>query len=116
MKERITIEYVAGGQPGPYADTRDIVRVQFERTDPMKVGPDLPFIPSYMGEEAAVQHLLGLGCGFVTKQERKSHWDTYLEYLKPINPKKASEIIPYGDPSQEVSDIWEFKTVTPFTD
>jgi hypothetical protein len=112
-KSRITTEVVRAGQSRPYADTEYVVQVTFEFCGQLSKD----FQPSYTSKNYALLRLAKIN-GFVStpKAERKDHFETYLDYVKPIEPKRASEVIPLGDPDQEVAYIWEFRTVSPFTD
>jgi len=115
VKERITIETLASGQSRAYADTIRHVRVSFERVPWNK--PDGELEPAFMSEEAVRRRLPGLGCGFTAKSRSEVEWvDTRLDWLKSMDGKPASEVIPHGDPNQMCGSIWEFHTTTPSTD
>lgn len=116
MKYRFTIEVLRSGQPRPYADTEHVARVTFEHTD-WKT-PRGPFEPWYMTEDIAQDYLSIPGSGYVraTRKETKDWYSTYLDYVRPLDAKSASEVIDGGDPNRKVASVWEFRTVTPFTD
>lgn len=117
-KFRFTVEILASGQPRPYADTIRHVRVTFEHVPWDSKSGELE--PDFMGEEAARRWLAGIPCaGFVGTARNGLDWkwpETYLAWLKPIDGKPASEIIPHGDPNQICAAVWEFQTNSPFTD
>lgn len=114
MQHRYTIKVIASGQPRAYADSISVVQIQFEHS--FHTEGDLK--PHYVSEATARRQLLRMECGFfeTIKRERIHGLDPYLEYLNPMNPKTAAEIISGGNPKQILSDVWEFKTVHPFTD
>ena len=116
MKHRYTVETLQTGQTKPYGDTVHRVLVTFEMI-PYR-GPQVDYQPMWMSENAVRDFLPNLKCGFmnVEREQRKHGLDTYLDYLKPVNPKKASEIIPQGSPEQVQSHQWEFQVVTPWND
>jgi len=115
MKQRVTTEILASGQPRPYADTINHVRVSFESVPWDSKSGELE--PSFMSEEVARQRLLYSGCGFTEKMKADVEWyATRLDWLKPIDGKPASELIPHGDPSQICASVWEFHTTSPYTD
>lgn len=125
-QERITVNYIASGQPRAYADSRQITRVQFERTPsmwspawPSEVKPeDIPWEPNYMNAKFAEDKLRRMGFLGTTpwKKDTKHGLDSYIEYIKPINPKKGGEVLKWGDPNEDVGDVWEFYIVQPFCD
>lgn len=117
-KERITIDYVASGQPRPYADSRSITRVQFERTNPMHSGPDLPFEPNYMSAKTAEMWMRNrgiIGKDLLWKKDIKHGLESHIVYIKPLNPKKLGEVSRFQS-DEEVSDIWEVYCCSPYCD
>lgn len=115
-KQRFTVEVLASGQPRAYADTIHHVRVTFETSNWLKANGDLE--PMYMTEERAREMIKALPLtGWVEKTKKDCEWwETRLDWLKPIDAKLSSDVIPYGDPKQTVANIWEFHTTSPFTD
>ena len=114
-KHRITIEILASGQPRAYADNEYRARVSFEATG-LQSG-EQPLVPQYMSEEAARRQLLRCGCNFIERLRKDATWpQSYLDWLRPVDPKLASEIIEKGDPKQTVASTWEFQVTTPYTD
>ena len=117
MKHRFTVETLASGQLRPYADTIHHVRVTFEHVPWNSKSGELE--PWFMGEDAVRGDLEMMPlAGFTSKTRGDVYsWsDTYLEWLKPIDGKPASEVIPHGDPKQICASVWEFRTVSPYTD
>lgn len=116
-KHRFTVEVLASGQPRPYADTIHHARVTFEHVPWDSKTGELE--PAFMGEDAAIRALEKMPyAGFINREKGALYsWpDTFLNWLKPIDGKPASEVIPHGDPSQICGSVWEFQTTTPFTD
>jgi hypothetical protein len=116
MKHRITIDTIQSGQPEPWGAHILVVQVAFEWTPPLKPGSD--FVPQFMSPDTARSYLKNLPIGFVENErhERRDPFQSYLDYLKLIDPKSADQVIPNGDPHQALASTWEFKVVTPFTD
>ena len=116
MKQRFTVEVLASGQPRAYADTIHHVRVTFENTNWMKPNGDLE--PMYLTDETARQLIKAIPhTGFTEKTQKDSEWwQTRLDWLKAIDAKPSSDVIPYGDPKQTVASVWEFHTTSPYTD
>ncbi len=117
--QRFTVETLASGQPRPYADHLWHVRVSFESTD-FQTGE---LAPRRMDEASARRYLKALPCAFteLTRADKRgkgedAHYQTHLDWLKPIDGIPASEAISHGDPNQTVASVWEFQTTTPFTD
>jgi hypothetical protein len=119
MTERYTIETLQSGQPRAYADTVHVVRVTFEWTGAFA---NEPLGPNWMSEEAARNRLKTLPCGFMdTKRADAGFLGNYLEYLRPVDPKTAKEVVaeqrfPLYAPDAILASTWEFKVVSPFTD
>lgn len=112
---RYTIETLTSGQPRPYADHEHLRRVTFE----WKIRGDTEFKPQYIDEELAKFRLDRMPCGFITRRRNDPDWkwpDSYLKEFKAIDPKRADEVIPYGDPDQVVAATWEFLIISPCTD
>lgn len=80
------------GQPRPYANTEYVVLCEF----------DQPLSET----EVRVFFLQHTKIGFTNTPRigRKDHFDTYLDYLRPINLIDGK------------ADRWEFRTVSPYTD
>src|SRR5262247_3779687 len=111
---RITYETIRAGQPQAYADTEHVVRVTFEHVPHNSTTDNL--VPMWMDEGSAREHYLKRVPGYIAQTRRdnfqklgslEGHFASYLDYVKPIGPRKASAIIPGGDPNQMVSYIWE---------
>lgn len=121
--KRYTVNTIRSGQPRAYADSCLTVRVTFEETDPMLVSSDT-FLPNYLSAQTVEGILTNiLKCGFIStrRQERSHGLESYLDYLKPIDPKKIgdpdfNEKRVFGKPGTEVSHVWEFQVISPFTD
>lgn len=115
-KYRTTLEVLRSGQPRPYADTEYVARVSFERTDIFRP-KDLEFHPAYMSMEIALSKLKGVEGYTERKRSGGNDWHmTYLDYVKMIDVKTADMVLKGGDPHQLVAYIFEFRTVTPYTD
>lgn len=113
---RVTTEILRAGQPRAYADSETVARVTFESTR-WDSSSDRELHPSFLSEETASRRLLGLQCGFCERRRGGGHpLETYLDYLRPVDGRPASEVIQYGDPDQIVASVWEFRVVSPFTD
>lgn len=111
--QRYTVETIQNGQPRPYADTVRHVRVSFERGGPSPKQIE----PAFMQEAVVRSFLKTLMCGFTEKSKDEVDWfETRLDWLRPMDGKPASEVIPHGDPNQTVASVWEFHTTSPFTD
>lgn len=107
MKTRYTVEVLASGQPRPYADSRQHVRVIFEIVS-YKTGE---WEPWDIKQEAIIrERLLGLKCGFVEfrypkdcadpkKPSASEYFKTRLDWLKQTAPG-----------------VWEFHTTSAYTD
>lgn len=115
-KHRFTVEVLAAGQPRPYADTIHHTRVIFEHVPWDAKGGD--FQPLYITEDRARSLLKEIPyANFIERTKQDAEWwETRLDWLKPIDPKLASELISFGDPKQTLASIWEFHTTTAFTD
>jgi len=85
---KLTYEAIAAGQPGPYQDSRWVCRVTFEEP-----------VTEKQAREIIAEHPLGYTAE--TKETREGWWSTYLAYFRQVD---------------DDGKIWEFKTVTPFTD
>ena len=116
-KRRVTIEVLRSGQPRPYADSESITRVTFEWVH-MFLGGEMQ--EDYMDEATVRSRLtrLGLLPDLPTRSERKHGLDGYIDYVKPIDPRVAKDVMPhpYGDPTRTVGHIWEFRIVSPYCD
>lgn len=114
-KRRITIETLRSGQPRAYADSEHVVRVTFEHTPWNDQSGE--FAPDYKQESYVREELASLRTGFTPKSRSEAGYlASYLDYLRPVDPKTADELIPGGDPSQTLGSVWEFRVVSPFTD
>ena len=124
---RVTIMYIASGQPRAYADSRTINRVLFEHTPPRwapyslkEVKADaVPWQPHYLDEQAAEISLRSVGgLGKVLwKKDIKHGLESHLVSITPIDPKKAKDAgITWGDPERMMSDVWEYYICQPYTD
>lgn len=116
-KHRFTVEVLASGQPRAYADTICHVRVSFENV-PWN-SKDGELVPSHMSEEAArglLEKMPYAGFTSKTKGPGCEWWEKRLDWLKPIDGKPASEVIPHGDPKQICASVWEFHVTSPYTD
>lgn len=113
-KERVTIDHVYGGQPRAYADSIYITRVFFEHVNswaPIErkdTGEDMQrgeWEPWDMDEKYIRERLLGLKCGFTefdysgSDHSMSAYFTLRLVYLKKLAPG-----------------LWEFKTLSAFTD
>ena len=102
MKQRVTWEILASGQPRPYADSIHRVRVTFEHEGSFDLPPgEWAATKMYSGqyEERVREILRVLPVGFTDNMKPKEWWTTRLNYLKEVSPG-----------------VWEFQTTTPFTD
>ncbi len=104
MTYRIDLEYLASGQPRPYADSRSHVRITFTYFfawlgDPKDARSE--WRPrDHFTEEEVKAILLTLKCGFPTKPNEESDWAApKLQYLKKTAPG-----------------VWEFYTTSAYTD
>jgi len=127
-KYRVTWEVLRSGQPRPYADTEYVVKVIFEHVPWNSKTKD--FEPWYMDDDQAREELAKIpGWSSTTRGTWRNHYldsvkllpwcnhfDTYLDYVKPLQVITADLVIPHGDPKQEMAAIWEFRTVSPYTD
>lgn len=114
MKHRFTVETLASGQPRAYADHLHHVRVTFEAMPWNSKSGEIE--PCFVSEDAAIRMLENMPlAGFIRKAPAE-WYDRRLEWLRPIDGKPASEVIPHGDPKQICASVWEFQTRTPFTD
>ena len=124
MRERFSIDYIASGQPRPYADTRIITRVHFEKTnhqwsphDRSKVKmADTPWIPMYFNAKIAEMRLRQIGVigkDLPFAKDVKHGLNSFIKHIIPIDPKNGSEVGHYT-PGEEVSDVWEVYIVQPF--
>lgn len=103
MKYRIEHECLASGQPRPYADSINRVRVTFLwQGIPGYKNPDAPFVPDPSYSDAhkgrVETALKGMMVGY-TDTPPEGWWSTRLEYLKMTAPS-----------------VWEFQTRDPYTD
>lgn len=97
-QRRITIEYVASGQPRPYADSRNIYRIKYEITN-YKTGV---FEPCKMENKDMVLRDAKHFGGWTEKDDPNFCWaSTRLDYCTPVEGEVG---------------VWEWKTTTPFTD
>lgn len=112
MTYRYQIEYLASGQPQPYADSIYHVRLTCEiwstQYGNVPEGMDEEefrepkWRPNETWKEEEIRALLlHLRCGFFTRTaaEREHGLESYLDWLKQTAPG-----------------VWEFRTVSPFTD
>lgn len=98
-KHRYTVEVLRSGQPRPYADSRYAARVTLEWQGMSGYkDKNAPFVPWIIKENQAREYLRKIPCGF-TDAEPEGWWSTRLSYLREIEPG-----------------VWEFETITPFTD
>jgi hypothetical protein len=110
---RITCEYVRGGQPRPYADTERVVRLTLEHVpyrasfEPIFVEREWEWEPWSDITRSLIEQYARAFCFWKkTQQEHlqadfSGHFDTYLDYLRQI---------------PDTTNVWEIRTVTPFTD
>jgi len=102
MKQRVTWEILASGQPRPYADSIHRVRVTFERRGVYGKPPDVwepDNIYSGKFEDRVKDVLRVLPVRFTDNMKPKDWWTTRLNYLKEVS-----------------TGVWEFQTTTPSTD
>jgi hypothetical protein len=108
---RITCKYVRGGQPRPYADTEHVVRLTLEHV-PYRASGEPIFIerewePWTNIIRSLVEQYARAFCSWKkTQQEHlqadfNGHFDTYLDYMIQV---------------PGTTNVWEIRTVTPFTD
>lgn len=119
---RITIETLRSGQPRPYADSEHVVRVTlehvpyaFQAMGTWKVGE---WAPQFTTQDSAMEILKGLRCGFIStsKMGRSDPFQTYLDYLRPLDAEAGGMYGMKHNLKGELASIWEFRTVSPFTD
>lgn len=101
MQQRITIETLASGQPRPYADSVNRVRVKFEwtgyNTNDQSWKPDPCYSDAH--KDRVEKALSGLMVGYIPAKEKNEWWETRLNYLTVVD-----------------AGTWEFQTTTPYTD
>lgn len=98
-KWRYTVEYLASGQPRPYADHRNHARVTFEIWQQVVLPnfPEAGWRPSeYMTEEHAKKMIAKLTDKFT--EERKGGWGLSLVRFEKVAPG-----------------VFEFVTTQPYT-
>jgi hypothetical protein len=114
-KYRITVEVLRSGQPRPYADTEFVCRVTFEETK--WNDPSYELHPWPMTIDTALRYLEKVDGWVGTDRRSSGYLDTYLDYFIMCEPiVTAADLIKYGDPNSKMSHIWEFRTVSPYTD
>lgn len=102
---RITTTIVRSGQPRPYADTERVVRLTFERVGYLSKN----WNEWLVGEKQARLAARGSLVGFIDRQKKDAGpFDSYLDYMKPLEPIETSEEVRSAQ--------WEFRVVSPYTD
>lgn len=93
---RVVTNVVRSGQPRPYADTEHVVQLIFETFN----GKDWEL--QSVTEEYARDIAAGLKCGYIGRKKNEAgFFCTYLEYFRRVD---------------ETGAVWQFKTVSPYTD
>jgi hypothetical protein len=105
MTYRYRVDYLASGQPRPYADSRNHVRLTIDLFRAWLGDPNdarSEWVPNDSWGEDEIRALLPhLRCGFIatTAKERKHGLEPYLDWLRKTAPG-----------------VWEFHVTSPYTD
>lgn len=102
---RITTTVIKAGQPRPYADSEHIEQIKLEMY--IAYGKEPGWKPYGVTKDKAVALIVALRGGgpFVMKAERQHGLDSYLDYFSPVDTEDDFN-----------ASVWEYRTVSPFTD
>jgi hypothetical protein len=121
---RNTFTVVRSGQPRAYADTEYVARITFEHCSPYGPAETRNMWQPQRVDEQRARAAARSFFGYIdtTAKERKHMLDPYLDYFKPIDAgrvDRTGRIDRTGRESPDgvfVAAVWEFRTVSPFTD
>lgn len=111
---RITVRVLRAGQRAAYADSETHTVIVSESVN---YGSN-EFTPWPITEREAMAAARAAPCGFISrrKDEREHGLESYLDSFLPRHPERRDS---FGAPSETAelrSWIWDFVTVSPFTD